>query len=131
MLPAAVFLSLSMSVVPAEYVAEDHVDWVEYNWLHDAEGKKIFGQIVYWEQGEDGQDNVVSWRLWKQDSQIPAYDPRQGLWKAIWWDSSACCLRRITSASKEHTWTQHDPELENRCGWPKERRRGLRWERGQ
>ena len=98
------------------------VDFVEINHVCDENAREIFCQAIYWEfDARSSSFRVRAWRLCK-GSQIPRGAPL----RAVWHDEKTKRLRVSQTRSTRQTWTQHDPEVEDRSVWPQEKRRGLR-----
>lgn len=115
-------LLLLIGILPPQDVAEDRVDAIEHNHFYDDQGREVFTQVIFWDGCE-----VVAWRLWRNDLQTPWRDWRRGGYVMIWNDADR--LRVVRAPAMRETWTQHDPELENRERCPPHLRRGLKGER--
>ena len=91
-------------------------DCVELNHLHDAEGRHVFTQWIWWDYKADGRHEVVGWRLDKgQMRGTPC--------EFVFHDGDV--MRRVRTKYYMESFTQHDPELVNRDLLPKEMRREL------
>ena len=117
-------LLLLIAVLPHDDVDDDRVDIIEVNHFYDEAGRPVFDQVIFWHWHDDGSQHVRAWRLWKTPSQNPWRDRRYGGWVSIWLDGDR--LRSIRGQSLRETWTQHDPELDDRQFFPAHLRRGLR-----
>lgn len=106
-----------LSILPAEGVAIDRCERIELNHFYDGDAQPIFDQVIFWDQ------NVVAWRLWKSEAQTPRRDWRHGGYMTIWNDGDR--LRVVRAGSFSETWTQYDPELEDRESLPHHLRRHL------
>lgn len=104
-------------------ILTDHVAIIEVNHFYDGKGKHVFDQVIFWDWG-GSRFEVMDWRKFKTDLQFPRKNWRTGHYETIWHDDNI--LRRVTSDSFRETWTQYDPEVEDRKYLPKELRRGLR-----
>lgn len=90
----------------------DVVCTLELNHFYDDQCKLVFDQYIFY----DEDDNVIDWRMIKSSDYLT-----KG--KLIFHDVDR--LREVRFTSFKETWTQYDPELENRSILPKEKRRGL------
>jgi len=118
----------ALALVPHELVPLDTADLIELNHVYDLEGRKAFDQVILWEWHEAKEAfRVVAWRLWKSPAQTPERDWLRGGYQMLWDDVNGPRLVRATSFYE--TWTQYDPELEDRQLFPPERRRGLTGDR--
>lgn len=88
----------------------EHVDMVEINHLHDANGKPLIIQWIFWEWYEDESNCHV--RLYKE-----AYEhDREKLMRVgdftrfDFWDGSTESHRRIFVSHTKESWSQVDPE---------------------
>ena len=114
----------ALAIVPHELVSLDTADIIELNHFYDEEGRKVFDQVIFWEWREaEAAFHVVAWRMWKSPSQTPERDWQRGGYKAVWHDAGR--LRAVRATSFHETWTQYDPELEDRRLLAPDRRRGL------
>lgn len=114
---------LLLSIIPRDLTARDCVDLVEVNHFYDESGRLVFDQAIMWRWWDrDCRFYVVAWRLIKSPSQIPQRS-RRGGYTSVWTDCET--LRRVDAAAVRETWSQYDPELEERQHTPQERRRGL------
>lgn len=99
-------------------VYTDYFETQEDNSFYDEHGKLVFDQNIWW----DGE-NVQAWRLWKKRSTEASYDYQRRRYSSVFMDGER--LRRVVSKTKIRSWTQHDPELADRCNLEKEYRRDL------
>ena len=107
---------------------DEHVDLIEVNHFYDGQGRLVFDQVIFYNWDlTTSRFQIVDWRLLKSDSQIPIRDWRKRYYVAIWNDfKQKDVLRRTTCDNVRETWTQHDPELQEREFLPQEQRRSLR-----
>lgn len=104
----------------------DHVDLVELNHFFDGNGKLVFNQVIWWDWSWWHECYlVVAWRICPEAHPWRCY--RTSLWVSKWRDASSTPhrMRRVTADFYCETWTQHDPELEDRKRLLPENRRGL------
>lgn len=122
-------LLLLLSIVPAEDVARETVDFVEVNWFYDEQGRLVFQQAIFLDWNPDYCcEDVRASRLIKSPGQVPRFDRVHGCYVATWQDGEL--LRSVRAKAMRETWTQEgvagDPELNAREVLPKEHRRELR-----
>lgn len=117
-----------IGALPLDLVTTDAADVVELNHFYDGDGRPVFDQVIFWQwHADEGAYHVCAWRLWKLPSQTPWRDWFAGGYVTAWFDGER--LRVVRAHSLRETWTQHDPELEDRQLLPAHERRGLRGER--
>ena len=113
-------------------ILHDSVDVIEINHCYSDKGEKRFTQAIFWRWQNsypNGRYVVVDWRMLREDKKpYPRKDYEKNCYYLTWWDQNF--WRRVKSISFKETWTQHDPEVENRKVHPVERRRGLYRKRG-
>ena len=71
--------------------------------------------------------HVFAWRLCKSPAQIPVRDWSRSGYSATWLDGER--FRQVRALSFRETWTQYDPEVEDRLFVPPDQRRGLTGEK--
>lgn len=78
---------LALALNPQPDVACDEVDLLEVNHFHDADGRLVFDQVIFWSfDWEQSRYEVQAWRLLKTQSQVPI----NGV--AIWHDGDTLRL---------------------------------------
>ena len=92
---------------------------VEVNRFYNEQGSLIFTQLIWL----DESGVVIAWRLVKTPSMLPALDRPRGEYVVTWHDGEV--LREVRSRSLKETWTQYDPEVQQRDVVPQCRRREL------
>jgi hypothetical protein len=108
---------LALCHVPFAEPVRDRVDGIERNVMYDLDGRLVFQQLIF--SDYDGAAfRVVAWRLDKGEFLFTENPPA-----VIWVDENR--LRHVTAKSWRATWTQHDPETEQRDFLPVAERRGL------
>ena len=113
----AILLLAALSTIPQPCgVVEDTVDVCEWNSFFDENGRLVFDQQIGWDFTDEGY-RVRFWRLIRNGEPIP----HRG--KMVWLDGER--LRRVRCRSVRRSWTQVDPELEDRANLPQEERREL------
>ncbi len=106
---------------PNDSVLRDHVDLIEVNHYHDAHGRHVFDQLIFYDWSRQKRRfDVRAWRLIKADNQLPRRAHRSGHWIVRWHDDGV--LREVTATNRRETWTQHDPELIERESLAQEQR---------
>jgi hypothetical protein len=124
----ALVAAAALGLTPLDLVAADKVDVIELNHFYDGDGRRVFDQVIFWQwHADEGVHHVLAWRLWKSPAQTPWRDWMRGGYLSIWHDGDR--LRAIRARSFRETWTQHDPELDDRQLLPPEQRRGLAGDR--
>lgn len=103
---------------------DDYVDVLELNRYYDEVGRLLHTQVIGWsfDEGHDkSRLNVVFWRLAKVVSDYPV--PQGSYYVTTYRDGDA--MRKVYGRSYRETWTQYDPEMEDRNNLPMNQRRGL------
>lgn len=101
----------------------DDVDLVELNHYYDDQGKHILDQLIYYDWcNVRCRFQVRDWRLQRSEFQIPMRRP-DGMYSSTFKDGDV--VRKVRSASFRETWTQYDPELQEREFLDKAQRRLL------
>ena len=116
---------LPLGTVPAPCPATvDRCDLMELNHFYDEQGRLVFDQVIFYDWSDDDARHMVrAWRLVKHPSQLPQRDWSGGGYAAVWQDGEV--LRHVRAKFFRETWTQYDPELDEREHLPKERRKEL------
>jgi hypothetical protein len=100
-------------IVTDSVVVSQRVDLIELNHFIDHEGREVFRQLLFYDWSNEHRRHVVrAWRLVKSESQLPRRRWSPALFQCVWHDEGL--LRQVSSPSYRETWTQHDPERENR-----------------
>tara|TARA_Y100001963_G_scaffold160186_2_gene268773 strand:+ start:12631 stop:13017 length:387 start_codon:yes stop_codon:yes gene_type:complete len=108
---------------------------IEFNNCYDKKGVLLFRQIILWERRyvrggppkswrgpwEPDREVVVAWRIVKRWPSVSKRGGRLRILLPIKEDGWVVVL----AGSVSETWTQHDPEVENRKVWPASRRRSI------
>lgn len=98
---------------------------VEVNHYFDEHGNRRFTQLIGW-KGHVEEDGFVFhahwWRMWKSDRR-PTKDYARGVWTVVFRDGNN--LRKIVADEYRETWTQHDPEVDDREKMAMSKRTGL------
>jgi hypothetical protein len=121
---AAIFLIFSSGAIRSNFVIEQAVDCIEINHFHDNQARPVFVQTIFWNWvAQLSEYRVVDWRI--DSGSFPRYNHRLKTWVSFWMDKKDNRYRRVFAPLHRETWTQHDPEIEDRCLLPCELRTGL------
>lgn len=108
---------LLLMIVPYSEVAHDHVSIIEHNHFYDEQGRHVFTQNIFWRWNKyESRFDVIDFRLVKNGERPVSKT-------LIWMDGGT--LRKVHANNVQESWTQVDPELENRLVLPKEKRQEL------
>ena len=120
----ALLVTALFALASEKPVIPDSTHLVEVNHYYDDRGNLVFDQLIFWTWCEnDSAHRVVAWRFIKRPGQYPRRDWRRGGFVTIWIDDGE--LRRVYSKSSRETWTQYDPEVDDRKFLRQEQRLGL------
>ena len=108
---------LSIPLQLANTVAE-YVDCIELNHFYDQGWKLVYDQVIFYELApETGRFQVMAWCL-VEDREVlnrrPVKNEATGLYTVDWYDNDQRLSRKITSRLYRESWTQIDPERENK-----------------
>lgn len=108
---------LILSVIPVEIPVIEYHDSCELNHYYDEHGILIFDQLIFrdWNKYEK-RFEIVDWYVVKPRSSTNEND-------CIWLDGRH--LRQVQYGFRIETWTQYDPEINERSILPKDKRKGL------
>lgn len=122
------FLLLAVAPVSRSEVRE-HVDLVELNEFHDVAGRHVYDQVIFYEWSPNlNRYHVRAWCLVDDRDLIsrrPQRDYRTGLYVVHWQDRDQNILRTITATHYRHSFSQVDPERENKKLLPEAERQAL------
>ena len=112
------------AALPATPTVNDLVDVIELNHVYDGDGQRVLSQYIFWDWHEcSARHHVVAWRLWKSGQPHPVRDWPHGGYTLVFHDGQ---VMRIVRAKHYHeTWTQFDPEIDDRRRLSQDRRRKL------
>lgn len=99
--------------ISADGVANQRVDLIELNHFIDPEGREVFRQVLFYDWSDTHRRYIVrAWRLVKAESQLPRRRWSPPSYHCLWHDDGL--LREVSAPAFRETWTQQDPERENR-----------------
>jgi hypothetical protein len=115
----AIVLALILSIpLKLAGVAVESVDCIELNHFHDKRGCHVYDQVIFYERCvETGRLQVRSWCLVEDREHLnrrPVKNELTGVYRVEWYDSDKRMSRTITSRLFRESWTQVDPERENK-----------------
>lgn len=124
----ALMTAVILSLLPDYNIVCTNVDAIELNNYYDENGRHVFSQYIFWkwEEGNDGERFYVQdWRLYnlKKKQYLPTYDWKRKVYSVNWIDGKH--HRKIRSPIFFQSWTQHDPEVEDRKYKPQLKRAKL------
>lgn len=92
-------------------MASQRVDLIELNHSYDDSGRHVFDQLVFYRwSAQRSMYRVIAWRMIKRDEQLPV-KVASG-YRCLWHDDGI--LREVWAPAYRETWSQRDPERENR-----------------
>lgn len=112
---------IALLSVPLNFFAFEHVDAIELNHSFDQRGYLVYDQVIFWEiTPTTGRFQVRAWCL-VDDRETLSRRPMQndnGLYECFAVDSNERLTRRIVSRVFRESWTQVDPEREDKKRHP-------------
>jgi len=110
----AVLASTLMTASTADNtVVQQRVDLIELNHFIDDSGRHVFDQLIFYDwSAVHGRYHVRAWRLVKTPTQLPVRHWNPASYRCVWHDDGV--LREVWSPLYRETWSQNDPERENR-----------------
>jgi len=119
-------LLLAIAATSSSFI--EYVDLIELNHFHDHRGRLVYDQVIFYERTPTtGRFQVRSWCLAndEQPNRRPVKNETSGLYQVDWFDTDQQTLRKITSRLYRESWSQVDPERENKKVHPDGLRVGL------
>lgn len=112
-----------------KHEASEYVDLIELNHQYDARGRLVFDQVIFYERTpEQGRFQVRAWCL-VDDRELhnrrPVRNEVTALYRVDSYDADNRLRRTITSRLFRESWTQIDPERENKKAHDERLRVGL------
>jgi hypothetical protein len=121
----ALFLLQLAIVSIAPNQARDHVDLTELNSFHDCNCRHVYDQTIFYEWNPSlHRYHVRAWVLSDGDKQ-PQRDYRNGLYVTKYTERDSAIERVITSTHYRRSWSQIDPERDNKRLLPENERHAL------
>ncbi len=108
---------IALLSIPTNLTTHEHVDAIELSHVYDARGRLVFDQVVFWEQTPTtGRFQVRAWCLVDDREAINRRPVRNdnGLYVCEVVDVSEKLTRRVVSRVYRESWSQCDPEREDK-----------------
>jgi hypothetical protein len=115
--------------VGSQFIAFDHVDAIELNHFYDTKGHLVYDQVVFrhWHKST-GRFHVRQWTLIDDRDPIskrPIKNEQTGVYSVEYFDTDAKTTRKVVSRVFRESWTQTDPEREDKKALPESLRYSL------
>lgn len=109
------YASPCIGITPARRLTET-VDLIELNHFYDDLGRHSYDQVIFYEWSPDyARFHVIAWSLIEKDkSRIPRRDSHRKDYFVRWHDRDSDLYREVRSKVYRETWSQVDPERENK-----------------
>jgi hypothetical protein len=112
-------------VIGNQFVAHDHCDLVELHHFHDFQGRNVYDQVIFYEwSAEHSRYHVRSWAISEGDK-IPRRNYSDGTYRTCYTERESNIERLITSTHFRESFTQTDPERDNKRLLDERLRHGL------
>ena len=112
-------------ILGSQSTTHDHCDLAELNSFHDCNGRHVYDQVIFYEWSPSlHRYHVRAWVLCDGDKQ-PQRDYRTGLWITKYTDRDSNLSRTVTSTHYRRSWSQIDPERDNKRLLPENERHAL------
>lgn len=99
-------------------VVSEAVDMIELNHFHDAQGRAVYDQVIFYEWSASRQVfHVRAWCLVEKDKPLakqPVFSNASRLTTVRYYDAESKIERSVSSRIYRETWTQYDPERTNK-----------------
>ena len=97
-------------------ILRQSVDLIELNHFYDDLGRHTYDQVIFYEWSvEYSRYHVIAWCLVEDDqSRMPVLLPGGREVQVCWFDRDVKRTREVHSKLYLETWTQTDPERENK-----------------
>lgn len=116
-----VIAALALCIVPQSPLLDDDVECLELNHSYDDQCNILVHQIIGWHYNPaEHRAEIVFWRLVKK--------MKIGRNQVVFVEGgleNCGAIRRVRYKSFFETWTQYDPEMNDRDVLPQNQRRGL------
>lgn len=115
----SLLLAFVLSVpIRIEDQATEYVDLIETNHYFDHQGRLVYDQVVFYERTPTtGKFQVRAWCLVDDREYLnrrPVKNETTGLYQVDWYDTDKRILRKLTSRLFRESWSQVDPERDNK-----------------
>lgn len=111
-------VTLCLAVIASPFIAAEKVDLVELNHFHDALGRHVYDQVIFYEWShEHNEYHVRSWKLVDERTAIdvkPRLSEASRVYESRWFDREERFYRVVRAEHYRESWTQIDPERENK-----------------
>jgi len=96
-------------------VTHDHCDLTELNHYFDAQGRNVYDQVIFYEWSpEHSVYHVRSWIIVEDSQRLPRRNYSNNIYKIRYTDRESKIERLITSTHFRESYTQTDPERDNK-----------------
>ena len=113
---------LEVGSLRGSFAIKQNCDMMELNHFYDGKCKHIYDQVIYWRRKpENGKYEVRAWALVEDRESIrnrPIKNVNSGLWESYYKRSGDDYYILITSPIFKESWTQKDPEREDKKNLP-------------
>lgn len=116
---------IALLSIPLRVTTHEHVDAIELNHFFDQCGHLVYDQIIFYEQNPaNGRFQVRAWCLVDDRETLNRRPVKNdnGLYECFAVDSNERLTRRIVSRVFRESWTQVDPEREDKKRHPENMR---------
>lgn len=111
-----IFLCLAL-IFSAPYRLATHVresvDVIELNHFCDKRGFPVYDQVIFYLLDEDKRLQVRAWCI-AEDGRAPVRNHQTDIYTVRWKDTDRGVERTVTSRIYRESWSQIDPERENK-----------------
>ena len=111
-------IALLLCVAITSLNRTESVDLIELNHQYDKQGRLVFDQVVFWERTPTtGRFQVRTWCMVDDREELnrrPIKSEATGLWVVDWKDTDKRVIRSISSRLFRESWTQNDPERDDK-----------------
>lgn len=121
MFACILFVICSVPLRLENHVSE-YVDCIKLNHFYDAKGRLVYDQVVFYEwTPTTGKFQVRAWCLVEDREHLnrrPVKNEETGIYESEYADSNTRLNRRVQSRLFWESWSQSDPERENKRVFP-------------
>jgi hypothetical protein len=109
-------LLILLSVVPvSSNEVFESVDLIELHHFHDFRGRNVYDQVIFYEwSSEHSRYHVRSWVIVEDSQRLPRKRYSDGLHVVKYPDREQKLERVVVSQHFRETWSQTDPERDNK-----------------